>query len=149
MAEILGDVYANPYPKRDRRQEARESIAAREASSLKGELMEGWSKVAEEDKTMKTAFSAMKSAPVAPDPAPEGVPAITDFFKPKPQPDGTITHFYKPEENGKQFDVVEETVVTPKVSYSAERQLPPVKYSSCDNSVPANGSVRNTAPTSL
>ena len=117
-------MYANPYPKRDRRQEARESIAAREASSLKGELMEGWSKVAEEDKTMKTAFSAMKSAPVAPDPAPEGVPAITDFFKPKPQPDGTITHFYKPEENGKQFDVVEETVITPKVSYSAERQLP-------------------------
>ena len=37
-------LYANPYPKRDRRQEARESIAAREASSLKGELMEGWSK---------------------------------------------------------------------------------------------------------
>ena len=33
-AEILGDVYANPYPKRDRRQEARESIAAREASLL-------------------------------------------------------------------------------------------------------------------
>ena len=99
-AEILGGVYANPYPKRDRRQEARESIAAREASSLKGELMEGWSKVAEEDKTMKTAFSAIKLAPVAPDPRPRGVPAITDFFKPKPQPDGTITHFYKPEENG-------------------------------------------------
>ena len=148
-AEILGDVYANPYPKRDRRQEARDAIAAREAASLKGELMEGWSKVAEEDKTMKTAFSAMKSAPAAADVAPEGVPAITDFFKPKPQPDGTITHFYKPEENGKQFDIVEETVVTPKVSYSAERQLPPVKYSACDNSVPANGSVRNTAPTSL
>ena len=33
-AEILGDVYANPYPKRDRRQEARDAIAAREAELM-------------------------------------------------------------------------------------------------------------------
>ena len=37
--EILGDVYADPYPKRDRRQEARDAIARREASERAGELM--------------------------------------------------------------------------------------------------------------
>ena len=59
--EILGDVYADPYPKRNRRQEARDAIARREASERAGELMKGWSQVAEQDKTMQSAFSAMKT----------------------------------------------------------------------------------------
>jgi hypothetical protein len=156
--EILGDVYADPYPKRDRRQEARDAIARREASERAGELMKGWSQVAEQDKTMQSAFSAMKTTleeKEPPEPAPEGVPAITDFFKPKPAPDGTITHFYKPEASASRAGTSSGPVppATPgggaKGAVVAPRVLPPVTYAECDNSVPANGALRNEAATSL
>ena len=86
-------------------------------------------------------------------------PAITDFFKPKPQPDGMITHFYKKTTAGdnagssKGYVVVDETVeaiapATPPFAPPA-RVMPDVRYADCDNSVPANGAARNEAPTSM
>jgi hypothetical protein len=89
-----------------------------------------------------------------PEPAPEGVPAITDFFKPKPAPDGTITHFYKPETSAARAGTSSGPVppATPggaKGAVVAPRVLPPVTYAECDNSVPANGALRNEAATSL
>ena len=68
---------------------------------LKGELMEGWSKVAEEDKTMKTAFSAMKSAPVAPDPALRGCSRHHRLFSNRsPSPTAPSRTFTNPRKTG-------------------------------------------------
>ena len=50
---------------------------------------------------MKAAFSAMGEFMSQSRPTPRrGCSRHHRLFKPKPQPDGTITHFYKPEENG-------------------------------------------------
>ena len=150
--QILGDVFADPNAAKDRSAAVRRAESRREAAALKGELIKGWSKVAEEDKAVKAAFGALKGDADAA----EG-PAITDFFKPKPQPDGTITHFYKKATNSdsepKSYVVVDETVeaiapATPPFAPPA-RVMPDVKYADCDNSVPANGAARNEAPTSM
>ena len=148
--QILGDVFADPNAAKDRSAAVRRAESRREAAALKGELIKGWSKVAEEDKAVKAAFGALKGDADAA----EG-PAITDFFKPKPQPDGTITHFYKKSTNSepKSYVVVDETVeaivpATPPFAPPA-RVMPDVKYADCDNSVPANGAARNEAPTSM
>ena len=150
--QILGDVFADPNAAKDRSAAVRRAESRREAAALKGELIKGWSKVAEEDKAVKAAFGALKGdADAAEGPG----PAITDFFKPKPQPDGTITHFYKKSTNSepKSYVVVDETVeaivpATPPFAPPA-RVMPDVKYADCDNSVPANGAARNEAPTSM
>ena len=132
--------------------------AKRKAAAFKGELIKGWAKAADEEKAVKAAFGALKGdEPFVADGDPKnGASAITDFFKPKPQPDGTITHFYKPQtttDDAKRYVVVDETVeaiapATPPFAPPA-RVMPDVRYADCDNSVPANGAARNEAPTSM
>ena len=152
--QILGDVFADPNAAKDRSAAVRRAESRREAAALKGELIKGWSKAAEEDKAVKAAFGALKGDADAA----EG-PAITDFFKPKPQPDGTITHFYKKttsEPNAglsKGYVIADETVeaVAPATPPFAPppRAMPDVRYADCDISVPAHGAARNEAPTGV
>ena len=134
--QILGDVFADPNAAKDRSAAVRRAESRREAAALKGELIKGWSKVAEEDKAVKAAFGALKGIPSR---TPRRGLVITDFFKPKPQPDGTITHFYKKATNSdsepKSYVVVDETVeaiapATPPFAPPA-RVMPDVK-SRCD-----------------
>ena len=163
--QILGDVFADPNAAKERSAHAKrtEHRRAQASAAFKGELMKGWSKVAEEDKAVKAAFGALKGgvdASAAESMAPTGdAPAITDFFKPKPQPDGTITHFYKKttsEPNAglsKGYVIADETVeaVAPATPPFAPppRAMPDVRYADCDNSVPAHGAARNEAPTGV
>lgn len=156
--QILGDVFADPNAAKDRTAERKRAEAKRQAAAFKGELIKGWAKAADEEKAVKAAFGALKGdEPFVADGDPKnGASAITDFFKPKPQPDGTITHFYKPQtttDDAKRYVVVDETVeaiapATPPFAPPA-RVMPDVRYADCDNSVPANGAARNEAPTSM
>ena len=161
--QILGDVFADPNAAKDRSAALKRAESKRASAAFKGELMKGWSKVAEEDKAVKAAFGALKGgvdASAAESMAPTGdAPAITDFFKPKPQPDGTITHFYKKttsEPNAglsKGYVIADETVeaVAPATPPFAPppRAMPDVRYADCDISVPAHGAARNEAPTGV
>ena len=163
--QILGDVFADPNAAKDRSAALKRAESKRASAAFKGELIKGWSKAAEEDKAVKAAFDALKeplgdASAGGAAPAPAGdAPALTDFFKPKPQPDGTITHFYKKTTAGdnagssKGYVVVDETVeaiapATPPFAPPA-RVMPDVRYADCDNSVPANGAARNEASTSM
>jgi hypothetical protein len=161
--QILGDVFADPNAVKDRSNAVKANAEAkRQNAAFKGELIKGWAKAADEEKVAKAAFGALKGDPSRPvdlsGASTDGAAAITDFFKPKPQPDGTITHFYKPsqteqKDTNKAYVIVDETVeaIAPATPPFAPpgRVMPDVRYADCDNSVPANGAARNEAPTSM
>jgi hypothetical protein len=155
--QILGDVFADPNAVKDRSDAVKRAEAKRQAAAFKGELIKGWAKAADEEKVAKAAFDALKGDGSADGASTDGAAAITDFFKPKPQPDGTITHFYKPsqteKDTNKAYVIVDETVeaIAPATPPFAPpgRVMPDVRYADCDNSVPANGAARNEAPTSM
>lgn len=152
-AQLIGDIFADPNAPKVRPTAKTSS----NASELKGLLSE-WSSVASEDKAVKAVFGAMKGAKEdeLAAPAETDVPSITQFFKPKPQPDGTITHFYKSADVGDKlsYEIVGESIE--KLGQSAPapfappaRVIPDIRYSDCDASQPANGAARNEAPTSM
>lgn len=95
------------------------------------QVMQGWNKVAEDDRAMKSAFTAMKHSAPTDKPTSKAMGFTLDEWE------NTLRPEYAAKEKARA------------VKEAAQRSLPPTRYGDCDANVPSNGALRNEAFTSL